>query len=53
MSCNIWKTPRTGTEGENSSYTSVPETPWPIITLAAALTLAGVVLRRKRGQLVS
>ena len=35
-------------ESENSGYTSVPETPWPTVLTAAALTLAAVVLRRKR-----
>jgi hypothetical protein len=38
---------------DSSQYTSVPETPWPIMMLAAALTLAVVALRRKRDQLVS
>jgi hypothetical protein len=40
-------------ESMNSKYTSVPETPWPGILMAAALTVAVVVVRRKRGQLVS
>jgi hypothetical protein len=35
-------------ESENSGYTSVPETPWPTVLTAVALTLAAVVLRRKR-----
>jgi len=35
-------------ESENSGYTSVPETPWPTVLTAAALTLAAIVLRRKR-----
>ena len=32
---------------ESIEYTSIPETPWPIVMLAAALTLAIVALRRK------
>jgi hypothetical protein len=38
---------------DSSQYTSVPETPWPIVMLAAALTVAIVALRRKSSQLVS
>jgi len=34
-------------ESENSEYTSVPETPLPFILMAAALTVAIVVLRRR------
>lgn len=38
-------------ESMNSGYTSVPETPWPGILMAAALTVAVVVVvRRKRVQ---
>ena len=33
---------------ESNQYTSVPETPWPFIPLAAALTLGWIVLRKKR-----
>jgi hypothetical protein len=34
-------------ESESAQYTSVPETPWPIIMLAAALSLAIVAVHRK------
>jgi hypothetical protein len=34
-------------ESMNSGYTNVPQTPWPILMLEAALTLAVVALRRK------
>jgi hypothetical protein len=40
-------------ESMNSGYTSIPETPWPIVMLTAVLTLAIVAVRRKRTQLVS
>jgi uncharacterized protein YxeA len=33
---------------EGTQYTSVPEFPWPVIMLAAALTLGIVTLRKKR-----
>jgi hypothetical protein len=32
----------------SAQYMSIPETPWPIVMLAAALTVAIVALRRKR-----
>lgn len=35
-------------ESMTSGYTSVPETPWPMLMLAAALTLGIVALRRKQ-----
>ena len=34
-------------ESMNSGYTSVPETPWPILMMATVLTLGVVALRRK------
>jgi hypothetical protein len=33
---------------DSSQYTSVPETPWPVILMVAALTGGIVALRRKR-----
>lgn len=35
-------------ESMNSKYTSVPETPWPVLMMIAALTLAGVAVHRKQ-----
>jgi hypothetical protein len=36
-------------ESELAGYTSVPETPWPVLMLAAALTLAIVAFRKTEG----
>jgi hypothetical protein len=33
---------------DSSQYTSVPETPWPVILMVAALTVGIVALRRKK-----
>jgi hypothetical protein len=35
-------------ESDNSQYTSVPETPWPVVVMTAALTVAIVALHRKQ-----
>jgi len=48
MGYNIWKTPRTRTEDQNSDHTSVSETPSPILMELAALTLDVVALQRRQ-----
>ena len=35
---------------ESHEYTSVPETPWPVLVMAAALMLGVVAVRRKESQ---